>query len=236
MHAPENTLAAFRLALDQGADGVEMDIRLTADDRLIVFHDPLLNRTTNGSGLVRKTSSAKLAGLDAGQAYDRAFAGEKIPFLQQVLQEFGPRVPLNLELKANLRDSKQIIHCFQALLQNQKMPREHLLISSFNPLILLECHRRLPELSLGLIIHRSTYKLWKFSQFLKLLPIQSLHAPRHDITPQMIRDAKDLGLHILVYTVNNPQELRYLTEQAVDGFFTDDPALAKRALQSSAEK
>ena len=236
MHAPENSLAAFRLALEQGADAIEMDVRLTADERLVIFHDPFLHRITGRKGQVRKTSSAVLSGLDVGQAYDNAFAGEKIPLLQVVLQEIGPHIPLNLEFKTNLRDSKLVIHLFRDLLQKQKIPLDHLLISSFNPLLLWECHRQLPELDLGLIIHRSTYKIWKASQLLKIVPLQSLHVPHHDITEHLIRETKHVGLKLLAYTVNSPQDFRTLTEQSIDGFFTDDPALAKRILYPPPEK
>src|SRR3970040_788546 len=78
-HAPENTLAAFQLALRQQADGIEMDNKLSADGYVIVFHDQTVNRTTEGSGRVREKTLAELRELDAGSHFDVAYRGEPTP-------------------------------------------------------------------------------------------------------------------------------------------------------------
>ncbi len=97
--APENTLTAFRLAADLGADAVELDARLTADGEVVVLHDKLLDRTTNGSGLVSRRTRQELQTLDAGAKSGPGFAGERIPTLDQVFEAVGSRVLINVELK-----------------------------------------------------------------------------------------------------------------------------------------
>jgi glycerophosphoryl diester phosphodiesterase len=99
-YAPENTLAAFRLARELGADMVEFDLHLTADDRLVVLHDDTLDRTTNGTGYVRDHTWAEIARLDAGARYRPEFAGERVPLLDDVLDWAGRvGMPLSIEMK-----------------------------------------------------------------------------------------------------------------------------------------
>src|SRR5207237_7102683 len=96
----ENTLAAFRLARDLGADAVELDVHLTRDDRLVVLHDDTLERTTTGSGLVRSQTFDQIRALSAGSWYDPSFASERIPLLEDVLDWAREvRMPLSIELK-----------------------------------------------------------------------------------------------------------------------------------------
>ncbi len=99
-YAPENTLAAFRLAQQLGADLVEFDVHLTADDRLVVIHDDTLERTTTGRGYVRDRTWDEIARLDAGTWYGPEFAGERVPLLDAALAWAGEvGMPLSIELK-----------------------------------------------------------------------------------------------------------------------------------------
>jgi glycerophosphoryl diester phosphodiesterase len=99
-YAPENTFAAFRLAKQLGADAIELDVHLTADDRLIVHHDDTLDRTTNGTGYVRDRSWHEIAGLSAGAWFGSAFAGERVPLLEDVLEwARSEGMRLSIELK-----------------------------------------------------------------------------------------------------------------------------------------
>jgi glycerophosphoryl diester phosphodiesterase len=99
--APENTLTSFREGLRQGADIIELDVQLSADGHVIVFHDAQLDRTTNGSGPLAERTLAELKALDAGGWFDPRFAGEPIPTLGEVLTWAKCRVPLFIELKYN---------------------------------------------------------------------------------------------------------------------------------------
>jgi glycerophosphoryl diester phosphodiesterase len=97
--APENTLAAFELALEQGADGIELDIHLSADDHPVVIHDFTLERTTDGAGPVNAHRVRQLKRLDAGGWYDRRFSGQRVQTLQEILERFRDRARFWLELK-----------------------------------------------------------------------------------------------------------------------------------------
>ncbi|MBU6283841.1 glycerophosphodiester phosphodiesterase, partial [bacterium] len=97
---PENTLVAFRRAMELGANMIECDLQLTADGHVVVFHDWSLERTTDGSGTVRDQPLAVLRSLDAGSWKEPRFAGERVPTLEEALDATAGRVGLNLELKS----------------------------------------------------------------------------------------------------------------------------------------
>lgn len=99
--APENTLAAFDLALESGFDNIELDVQLTSDKVPVVIHDATVDRTTNGDGAVSSFTLAELRKLDAGSWFDKKYTGEHIPILEVVLQRYAGKIHLHLELKSN---------------------------------------------------------------------------------------------------------------------------------------
>lgn len=98
-HAPENTLAALRLAVASGARMIELDVQFTSDRKQIVFHDHVLGRTTNGHGQVKNTTFEMIRSLDAGAWFDPSFTGERVPSLEEALALLRDHVYLNIELK-----------------------------------------------------------------------------------------------------------------------------------------
>src|SRR2546422_1547564 len=98
--APENTLAAFHLAADLGADGIELDVRGTADGQLVVLHDASVNRTTDGTGRVAALTLDQLRRVDAGKKFGPSFRGERIPLLSQVFEVVAGRLLGGIEIKA----------------------------------------------------------------------------------------------------------------------------------------
>jgi glycerophosphoryl diester phosphodiesterase len=97
--APENTIAAFRQAMSDGARALELEVQLSADGRVVVIHDPEVDRTTDGRGAVRFLASSEIRALDAGSWYGPGFAGERVPFLDEVLALTAGRARLHIELK-----------------------------------------------------------------------------------------------------------------------------------------
>lgn len=100
-NAPENTIAAFDLAVEHGFTNIELDVQLTADNKLVILHDDLVDRTTNGNGPVKSFKLEELQALDAGSWFDTQFANEQIPTLQAVLERYAGKIHLHLELKSN---------------------------------------------------------------------------------------------------------------------------------------
>jgi glycerophosphoryl diester phosphodiesterase len=97
--APENTFAGFDLALELGVDGIETDVQKTKDGELVLFHDHLLDKTTNGTGVLQEMPWQELRRLDAGSWFDGRYAGERIPLLIEALERYGARTYFDLEIK-----------------------------------------------------------------------------------------------------------------------------------------
>src|SRR5262249_4010347 len=129
-HAPENTLAAFELALEQNADAIELDVKLSADGHAIVIHDPLVDRTTGSHGRVKDLPLQELRALDAGSLFSEKFRGEKIPLLEEVFEAVGKRMLINVELTNYSTPRDQLVETVCMLVKKCGL-REHVLFSSF---------------------------------------------------------------------------------------------------------
>ena len=132
--APENTMAAFRLARDYGVPGIELDIHLTKDGKIVVIHDGSTARTSPGSALpVEASSYNELAALDVGSWKDARFSGERVPLLSEVLEEFAPAMYFDIEIKAPTTADIGLEAALAKLLADMKLGAESVAVSSFNP-------------------------------------------------------------------------------------------------------
>ena len=148
--APENTLPAFQRALLTGADGVELDVRLTRDDQLVVFHDPSVDRTSNGQGRVREHTLAEVRSLDVGSWFSPDFTGEKAPILDEVFELLPQDYLINVELKVVIRGMKLIAHLVAETIARHRRWASTL-VASFNPVALYHLRRFEPRIARGYI-------------------------------------------------------------------------------------
>ncbi len=227
-HAPENTLAAFTLAIRQGADAIELDAKLSADGQMVVIHDQTVDRTTDGTGKVNHLTLAQLKKLDAGSFFDVAYRGEPIPTLEEVLQAAGFAVYTNIEL-TNYAAPFDTLPIKVARLVKQLRLEKRVLFSSFNPLALIRAHRILPEVPIGLLAFPGFSGAWARSWLGNLVPHQALHPAARDVTEKLVQRVHHQKRKIFVWTVNEPIEMHRLFSLKVDGIFTDDPQLARQA-------
>ena len=176
--APENTLPAFHRALDGDADGVELDVRLTRDGKLIVFHDRSLGRTSDGHGLVDHYTLGELRSLDVGSWFSPAFNGERPPTLDQVFESLPMDYLLNIEMKVVINGMKMIAQqVAAAITRHQRWAST--LVASFNPLALYYLRRIEPRLARGYIWSR--HHPWPIrSRFLSPLVQPHWYDPAHD--------------------------------------------------------
>lgn len=225
-HAPENTLAAFNLAVAQGAPAIELDARLTADGEIVVFHDQTLERTTNGRGKMPEQTLAALKELDAGTHFSSAYAGEKIPTLAEVFESVAQLVFINIELK-NYSSPRDQLPDKVADLVKRSGVQERVMFSSFNRIALQRVSRLLPDVPRGLLALPGMLGAPARSWMGRIgLVYQAIHPEKRDATPRLIQKAHQRGERVHVYTVNQPQEMLQLIQYGVDGIITDDPPLA----------
>jgi glycerophosphoryl diester phosphodiesterase len=229
--APENTLAAFLLAAELGADGIELDVQLSRDGEIVVIHDLTLDATTDGAGPVRDRTLAELKELDAGCRFDPAHAGEEIPTLQEVIDTVGQRLLLNIELKAaSWRDDGLAAAVIQAIEENDLLART--IVSSFNPLALRWVKKLNPGIPIGLLYAPDLPLPLRHPWARHLLDLEAIH-PHHSLVDnryvQWARE-RDYGVH--TWTVDDPGEMQQLVEQGVDIIITNQPDLFNRVLRA----
>jgi glycerophosphoryl diester phosphodiesterase len=223
--APENTLAAFRLASELGAPAIELDVKLNADGQVVVIHDQTVDRTTNGHGDVRNSSLAALRDLDAGRYFDPQYAGEKIPLLSEVLETVGHQMLVNIELTNYATTRDQLVEKVAELVKQHAMT-DRVLFSSFTPFNLLRMHRLLPDTPSGLLALEGRSGIIARSFMGRWITPKIIHPFRDDVTPVFVARQKRVNRRIHVWTVNDPLEMKRLFDLGVDGIFTDNPRLA----------
>ncbi len=140
--APENTLAAFKLALDQGADAIELDTKLSADGHPVVIHDQTVDRTTMSAGKVSEHTVADLSKMDAGSHFSSAFRGEPIPTLEEVFKAIGQHAIINVELTNYATPGDNLANTVADLVRQYKLT-QRVFFSSFNFHTLIQIHRML---------------------------------------------------------------------------------------------
>jgi glycerophosphoryl diester phosphodiesterase len=228
--APENTLAAFELALQQGVDGVELDIRLCRSGEWVVIHDSRVNRTTNGRGFVRAKSLDDLRHLDAGSTFHPQFANERIPTLAEVLDWARGRALLNIEIKSLARAHEYAERRLLDLLRRHGVS-EQCLISSFNPIVLRRLARLDSGVPTGLLLNVTWVRRSAENALIRSMNIQTLHISRRLARPRYLKRLRRAGLGVFVWGANHPTELSRLVDFGVDGIITDAPQALKDILQ-----
>lgn len=230
-YAPENTIAAFELAVKQEANAIELDAKLTADGEVVVFHDQSVERTTGSRGRVGELTLAELRKLDAGSHFDVSFRGEPIPSLGDVFETIGKKIFINIELTnyASLNDS--LPETVAALVSKYDLA-EWVMFSSFNPIALWRIRRLLPQIPTGLLALQGRNGALARSFLGHLLRYEALHPHLEDVTKSLVAKTHRRGCRMYVYTVNQADDMRRLISLGVDGFFTDDPVMAKSVLDS----
>jgi glycerophosphoryl diester phosphodiesterase len=212
-HRPENTLPAYELAVEQGADMIEIDLHRTQDGAIVVAHDEEL-AGIGGQGEIAEATLAQVRALDAG-------AGESVPTLDEVLDGFAKRIPFNLELKRGKQAEYPGLEqaTLDAVNQRGLLPR--MLFSSFYDPVLARLRALSPQARIALLISQ------KFPQRAveraKALGAEALNPEESLVTAELVREAHAAGLAVYVFTVDEEAELRRFLDLGVDGIFTNHP-------------
>jgi glycerophosphoryl diester phosphodiesterase len=242
--APENTIEAFRLAVEAGAGGLELDVHMTRDGHIVVIHDATVDRTTNGSGAVSEMTLDELHRLDAGHNFSpdggptRPYRGRgvRVPTLGEVLEGF-PGVALNIEVKAGTPGIEETV--LEVLREANALGRA-LVVSTPHDIV-----KRFRKISRG---HVSTgASRWEIEVFYvsSRFRLERLVHPAYDalqvplrhrgipvVTPRFIRAAHARGVRVDVWTINQANEMRRLLDLGVDVIMTDRPGMLAEVLEN----
>jgi len=209
-HAPENTLASIRKALELSVHCVEIDV-YCVDGQLVVFHDSRLERTTNGTGYLLEQNFTDLRSLDAGN-------GERIPTLKEVFETVHLQAGVNIELKGP--DTARPVVEFISKMRDIGWSDDLILISSFDHRELAQIRKLDPRIKVGAMIVGLPVD---DAAFAESLGAYSVHLSLEFIDRRFVDDAHSRGLRVFVFTVNHPEDIIKMGEIGVDGIFTNYP-------------
>ncbi len=230
--APENTMAAFRAAALQQADGIELDVQLSRDGEVVVCHDERVDRTSTGRGLVKDLTLAALKAMDFGSWFAPQYAGETIPTLAEVAAWIAPTpMSLNIEIKNGpiLYDGieekvAEIIDAFAL--------KERVIVSSFYHPSLIKIAGLCPGVRTGALFAARPVDPLAFAQ---QTGAAYLHPCRENLDEGWVLQAQERGIGINVWTVNTEEEYALVAPFAVDGLFTNEPALLRKIISRPSE-
>jgi len=234
-YAPENTLAAFELALEQGANGIELDAKLSADGQVIIMHDDTVDRTTNGTGRIKAMNLAEIKKLDAGSKFPPKFLPQKVPTLEEVFARVGGKLFINIELTNYTSPADDLPEKVVSLIKNYHLETK-VLISSFNFFALSRARWALHSLPVGLLTFSGTANAIFQARLMRWDALIVLHPAMADVTSGLVNAVHGKQSRVHAYVVNQPQDMQRLFTCGVDGIFTDDPVLALKELDKYQSK
>jgi len=217
-YAPENTMAAFRRAVELGAGFIETDLQLSRDARFVALHDTSLDRTTNGREKVHDFTLEELRQLDAGSWFSPEFAGERIPTLDEILT-FARETDVVFYLEIKVSGVWGTEHALVAALGEANMV-ERVVILSFDLVTLVELRKRNPALMTGYLVD------WPYPDTVERAVRVGARqlAPRGDlVTPTLIEQSRGADLQVVTWTVNESAQMRHLAGLGVAGIMSDYP-------------
>ena len=217
-YAPENTLMAFALAAEQGVDGIEFDVQLSADEQLVIIHDAQVDRVSDGVGRVAKLTLAELKALDLGE-------GQSIPTLDELFEAFGPQFLYNLEIKSW---GGGIETAVADRIESHRL-ENRVLVSSFNPLSVRRARQELTRTTPVALIRQPGWQ-----QHLRHFVSGEADHPHYSLVNEKYMTwARQKNYRVNVWTVDDPAEARRLARLGVNGIITNKPDVIRAALSIS---
>jgi len=222
--APENTIAAFKAAAEQGCKWVELDVALLKDGTAVVIHDVSVDRCSSSRGHLAKMVATDLARIDAGSWFSEAFSGEALPTLAHAIEKLGDLgLSANVEIKQHAHHTSlaQLAETVHAHLR-QRAPHTEIMISSFDSEALKAMHKLDPSYDLAM--------LWSeiprdWADILTSIPATTIHLNYKALSFGLLEEASRRGVKVRVWTCNAPHLLVPFWDAGLTGVITDDPSL-----------
>lgn len=232
---PENTMIAFKKAIDVKADLIELDVTLSEDREVVVIHDDDLDRTTKLVGSVRNFEAEILTDLDAGSWFSRKYKKETIPLLSDVLRLIRKsKTDLNVEIKSTAMDSSvdensietKVLHLIRTF-----QVSDRIVISSFS----WECLERIrnldPRIKLGVLVGDESGNVEEAIAFAETIRAWSIHPSTEEATEENLRRISEKNFLSVVYTVNEVSEMKRFLGRGANGLFTNFPKQMRRLVK-----
>lgn len=216
---PENTILAFEKAIEFGVDGIEMDVHLTKDGELVIIHDELVDRTTNGHGFVKDFTYEELSKLDASYIFPE-MGFQKIPTLREYMELVKDAgIITNIELKTGVFEYPGIEKKVYDMIVEYGL-KDQMIISSFNHFSVMRMKAIDPEIKCGLL---EESWLLNAADYVEAAGMECFHPYYKFLTAENVAELKEKGLEINTWTVNEKEEIREMIERDVDSVIGNYP-------------
>jgi glycerophosphoryl diester phosphodiesterase len=229
-YAPMNTIPAYELAAEQGADGIELDVHRSKDGYAVIVHDFTVDHTTDGSGRVDSMTLAELKALDAGSWFGESFKNTRIPTLDEVFEAVGRRLFVNVEIKSESLTTDGVEQVVADVIARHHM-QQRVILSSFNPLTLQRFRAIMPDVPIGFLYAPDVPADIQGLMRQIGLPHEARHPYHAMIDSAYMAWAKSEGYRVNTWTVNDPARAVELRNLGVDGIITDKPDVILQALR-----
>lgn len=229
---PENTLESFEGAISMGADMVELDVQLSRDGEVVVFHDEKLSRCTNSKGKISDYTLVQLKKLDAGSWFGKKFKGAQIPTLNEALTLCRDKIALNIEIKTEavtgkIRNGIEA-KCLQIVEKNGM--QEHVVFSSFDPRALKHLKSIDSSVVIAALFKKKHYGTKLPLEIVNLLTADSFNCSADELNKKWLANIKANNIPVNIYTVNDKRNMRRFLKMGVNGIFTNKPDMLKMVL------
>ncbi|SMO91389.1 glycerophosphoryl diester phosphodiesterase [Gracilimonas mengyeensis] len=231
---PENTMSAFRAAVDMGAEMIELDVLLSKDGVPVVIHDETLERTTDGRGKVEDYNLRDLKKLDAGSWFSSGHKGEGIPTLEEVLNFAKGRIAVNIEIKTEaVTDSLNggIEEKALKLVYKHKM-QDYVLFSSFDYRAIAHLRELDVDISTALLYEKSQSEKREPKELVSDYKANAFNCSQRQFSKKWAEQLNEQGIPVFIYTVNKTQQMRKVIELGASGIFSDKPDVLKKLVDN----
>ncbi|USK69108.1 glycerophosphodiester phosphodiesterase [Peribacillus asahii] len=222
---PENTMGAFIEAQRVGADGIEVDVQLSADGEVVIIHDEKLNRTTGAKGYVKDWKLSDLKKLNASFGHKAKSVFEKIPTLVELFDWLQTnQLSCIIELKNTVFEYPGLEEKVIQLIRMYGF-ENRVILASFNHYSLVYCYRLAPDIETAPNYREGIFMPWIYAKSIAAKGIHPQFRAAHDV---IIKESLDAGMAIRPYTINTEEQMKHFFEKGCSGIITDDPKLAKQ--------
>lgn len=229
---PENTIPSFEGASIMGADMIELDVQLTSDKEVIVFHDEKISRCTNGRGKLVDYTLAQLKKLDAGSWYSMEFKDTRIPTLAEVLELCRNQIAVNIEIKteavSNIITGGIEEKCLKIV--EQSGMKKHVVFSSFDPRAIMHLKQIDSTVAVAVLFEKKHYTSKLPSDIMAITGADAFNCSVSEFNKKWLANIEANKIPVNIYTANDRKNMKRFLDMGVSGIFTNMPDMLKKVL------
>lgn len=226
---PENTMLAFRKAIEAGAQGIELDVHFTKDKEVVIIHDETIDRTTDGKGEVESFTYDELCKFNAYGRFEGKYEFQKIPTLREYFELIKPvdGFLTNIELKTGINEYPGIEKAVLKIIDEFEL-RDRIIISSFNHFSVKRFKEIAPDVKCGFL---EESRIIDFGAYAKKYGVEFIHPLYKCLTKDVFDEVYSNGIGINTWTVNDENAVRYLVKNNVNAVIGNYPDMVSRVLK-----